>query len=94
MEGIAYVHSAIERKNDGSVVSSIYFEENTETVGVGIIDFTGTLNGRVVKEGELIVSGSTPKGVYFNIDDRGNLIVVGNNADRYDIDEDGNLVYT
>lgn len=59
-----------------------------------ISETIGMLNGTSYVEGELIITVKDYPDTDFLLDSMGNLIVISDDANNYNIDSNGNLTYT
>lgn len=54
-----------------------------------------TINDTLIEQGDLVIHMiNSPEFIDYFLDSSGNLIVLGDDADNYSIDGDGNLIYT
>lgn len=76
----------IPESTSSGVVRSMFIMNDTNKV----------VNNVDVQEGELCILMKNISNEYidFEINDKGELIVHGNKANNYSIDDDGNLIYT
>lgn len=78
-------------------VSTIYQDTSLgDILMVFINDAYTILNGSPIKNGEGVVVGSDNflVDIYLELDINGDLVVFGDDANKYDIDSDGNLTIT
>lgn len=81
-----------------SVDVSTYYQDTTfgDILIVFINDTYKILNGSPLSEGHGIVVGSDNflTDIYLEVDITGDLVVFGDDANKYSIDSDGNLIIT
>lgn len=69
------------------------FSDFPNTLRIFISTAVGFENGIGYQSGELIISLKNYPDNFFYIDNQGHLIVVGDDANSYSIDENGHLIY-
>lgn len=88
--------TGVQRQDGGIVTVRVFPDEQNDHVGAEIADFTGSLGGQTVREGELVITNNGLNDVTFTLNNQGELVAFGdpNEIKRYSIDANGYLIYT
>jgi len=79
-----------------NVTITLFFKKGLpDTVAAFISEIVATLNGIPYIEGELVITMvNSPADIDFEVDSNGDLIVFSDDASKYSINDNGDLIYT
>lgn len=85
----------VETLNNLISITAIFDQSGSDVLSTFISESVQVVNTIPFIEGELGISmNNYPNEIDFEIDQDGNLIVIAEDAEKYSIDENGDLIYT
>ena len=91
MHGIIVNTTTSVSKSSGTVTMTTSAKRLGDVHSVGMSIYTGTVNANSVQEGDAVVMANKHADVTINVNKRGEVILVGKDADKYYVNQQGEL---
>lgn len=93
-KGVLNTQTTITRVNSNIDVFTFYQQEGEKNITAFVSETVENIGSVSFVEGELIFVFDNWKGVRFELNKKGELVVISNEANKFSINEQGELIYT